>query len=111
MRSRRLVVYLMILSLIAICLVAVVKLQATPKYDQIQIGMTWQEVVDIVGCDGKALAARDLSTRVAFKSDEGEIVVFLGQAGRDEFVPGRVERKMIDRRGLLGRLAWMAGWR
>lgn len=44
MRSRRLILGLIVLTLLVTVLAAAAKLRATPKYDRIQVGMTMIEV-------------------------------------------------------------------
>src|ERR1700752_4997 len=102
MRSRRVILGLILLTLVATSLAAAAKLRATPKYDRIQVGMTSGGGQELLGpwawCYGSGLA---YSPRCYF--EEGSVNAV--------FVDGEVVERSTTRRGPLERLAWLAGWR
>ena len=107
MRSRGLILCLIILTLLTTCLAAAAKLRATPKYDRIQVG----QPVDLKLKIGGGAFAGTGAVAVSFRheTDEGRIHLDVRSEGSGQ--PFIVTQKRLERRGPLERLAWLAGWR
>src|SRR5262245_61345576 len=105
MTSRRIILGLIVLTVVAFGLLAAAKLSATPKFDRIQVGMTAGETGGILGPPDRV----DVSLRdrgLLWNCDEGTVLVTFDPTG-----DLKVESKLIKRRGPLERLMWLAGWR
>jgi hypothetical protein len=103
--------------LLATCLLAAAKLRATPKYDRVQVGMTLEEIEEILDsphretskvsfeADARGSTLLRTSTLISAEwlTDEGVVLV--------HFAEEAACSKTITRRGPLERLAWLAGWR
>jgi hypothetical protein len=80
MRSRRLILCLILITIAAFVLVAGVKLRATPKYDRIQNGMSRDEVIEILGKPDAEDGVFGVSQVARWEAMRGLLVFFLSQA-------------------------------
>lgn len=111
MRSNRLILGLISLTLVVTVLAVSAKLRATPKFHRIQAGMTRGQLREVLGpghnWDGYVSPEPEWSDWDGWDYDEGLLMVCLKP---DETGSKVVTDKKLLKRGPLERLAWLAGW-
>lgn len=106
------VVLLIVITLVVFCLLAAVKLRATPKYDRVQPGMSDSEIVAILGQSDGGWNNSEYTT---WTCDEGQITIRYKWQSRNGSGQSPLEaiaqEKSFTPRGPLDRLLWLLGRR
>lgn len=115
MRSRLLILVLIIMTVLVTVLTASAKLRATPKLDTLQVGARQSDVDSVLGASQITLNRGGLKV---WDLDEGHAVVYFGAEEDSSEAAGFppegavlvVTRSHVSRRGPIGRVLWHLGY-